>query len=576
VLDSPSPASHHKMPSRAHVSAPHDSRSERGYAKRAVRKPARASVIIAAALLVIAVVGGILLDRAPRVYPHIIIQVADSVHVNFLHHAQRNEAVCAALVDRVAQAALRRCSECAVIEARCLNRLTPRQRNMLNGRPLDIPAVHIPGGIIGFDSSSSPVALQMCMETERHATSAVRAPTRCIAATEELSKIPVVATNSRSAGAIPTGQALVAILLLAAILSFAACAVLIYSQRWHARYTHDYTRSGPQKFHAKPTPRIGGIPIALGLAASTFILGRLEWMSPFAAYGVGLLALAAVPAFAGGLAEDLTKRVGVLARLILTFCAAMIASLLLGATVERTGIAYFDYVLAWPIVALAFTVLVVGGIANAVNLIDGYNGLAAGYAVLALMAIAWVSGQVGDQLVLAASLAMLGALCGFLVWNYPGGRIFLGDGGAYLVGFWLAELCILLVMRNSEVSPWFAALILTYPLVETLFTIYRRRFLKGLSPGHPDALHFHQLIYRRLARGKTGSRASRDLLRRNNSVAPYIWAGTGILTGIGALIWSHTLLLTISMAVFMAAYVWLYMRLLRRRPPLWFVLLARR
>ena len=95
---------------------------------------------------------------------------------------------------------------------------------------------------------------------------------------------------------------------------------------------------------------------------------------------------------------------------------------------------------------------------------------------------------------------MLGALLGFLVFNYPSGRIFMGDGGAYLLGFWLGELSVLLVVRNPDVSPWFPIVLLAYPVVETLFSIYRRKFLQGRSAGRPDAMHLHQLIYRRLAR----------------------------------------------------------------------------
>jgi UDP-N-acetylmuramyl pentapeptide phosphotransferase/UDP-N-acetylglucosamine-1-phosphate transferase len=167
------------------------------------------------------------------------------------------------------------------------------------------------------------------------------------------------------------------------------------------------------------------------------------------------VALSAVPAFAGGFGEDVTKKIGVMARLMLTFASAVFASLLVGATLDRLDMPGLDTLLLWPVFAIAFTAFAVGGIANSINIIDGYNGLAGGYAVIVLAALAWVAGQVGDPVVLTASLAMLGALLGFLVWNYPAGKIFMGDGGAYLLGFWLGELSVLLVVRNPDVSPWF-------------------------------------------------------------------------------------------------------------------------
>ena len=147
-----------------------------------------------------------------------------------------------------------------------------------------------------------------------------------------------------------------------------------------------------------------------------------------------MLALAAMPAFAGGFSEDITKKVSVLGRLMFTFAAAVFASLLVGATLDRLDMPGLDMLLLWPIFAIAFTAFAVGGIAHSINIIDGFNGLASTYAILVLAAFAWVATQVGDPVVLAASLAMLGALLGFLVFNYPSGRIFMGDGGAYLLG----------------------------------------------------------------------------------------------------------------------------------------------
>ena len=269
-----------------------------------------------------------------------------------------------------------------------------------------------------------------------------------------------------------------------------------------------------------------------------------------------------MPAFTGGLAEDLTKKVGVLARLLLTMAAGVLASVLIGATLTRLDVPGLDNLLQyWPLLAIAFTAFAVSGAANAINIIDGYNGLAAGYAIIALAALAWVSMQVGDQVVLLASLAMLGALFGFVVWNWPGGRIFLGDGGAYLLGFWLAELGVLLVMRNPQVSPWFPLVIMAYPIWETLFSMYRRKIVRQHQVGHPDAMHLHQLVYQRLIRKSSAPGGITKQHPRNSRVAPLLLIPVTLLMLPALLLWHRTDALLVCAGAFCVAYGWLYYRL---------------
>jgi UDP-N-acetylmuramyl pentapeptide phosphotransferase/UDP-N-acetylglucosamine-1-phosphate transferase len=310
------------------------------------------------------------------------------------------------------------------------------------------------------------------------------------------------------------------------------------------------------------------LAIACAIGASITGLTAVGLLKADTVEGFTMLALAALPAFAGGIAEDLTKKVGVLARLLLTMSAGVLASILVGATLTRLDIPGLDNLLQyWPLFAIAFTAFAVGGVANAINIIDGYNGLAGGYSIIALAALAWVANQVGDHVVLLASLTMLGAMAGFLVCNWPSGRIFLGDGGAYLLGFWLAELGVLLVVRNPEVSPWFPFAVMVYPVWETLFSMYRRKILRGKHPGHPDALHLHQLIYQRIVRIEVGSPKPLDRIRRNSSVAVYVWAGTALLAAGALSVWQSTLGLIGIATAFITAYLWLFLRLVHWRTP---------
>jgi UDP-N-acetylmuramyl pentapeptide phosphotransferase/UDP-N-acetylglucosamine-1-phosphate transferase len=166
-----------------------------------------------------------------------------------------------------------------------------------------------------------------------------------------------------------------------------------------------------------------------------------------------------------------------------------------------------------------------------------------------------------------AGVAMIGGLLGFLIWNYPRGLIFLGDGGAYLIGFWIAELSVLLTARHPEVSKWFPLLLCCYPIFETLFTIYRRLILKRTHPGMPDALHLHQLIYRRVVRWSVGSEDDRLLTQRNALTSPYLWLLCALAVMPAILFWRNHLALKFFVLVFACTYVWIYWALVRFKAP---------
>ena len=149
--------------------------------------------------------------------------------------------------------------------------------------------------------------------------------------------------------------------------------------------------------------------------------------------------------------------------------------------------------------AVALTLLCVTGVANAINIIDGFNGLASMCVLMMLLAIAYVGFAGRRHARRHVALIAAGAVLGFFIWNFPAGLIFLGDGGAYFLGFVLAELSVLLLARNPQVSPMFPLLLCAYPIFETVFSMYRRRVLRGVADrAQPDGIHLHTLIHRRL------------------------------------------------------------------------------
>ena len=339
------------------------------------------------------------------------------------------------------------------------------------------------------------------------------------------------------------------------------------------RYSHLYMLDpigdDPQKFHGKPVPRVGGIGIASGLILAGLLMSLQRGIL---ALEYWFLLIAIVPAFAGGLIEDLTKKVGVKTRLILTMLSSGMGAFLLDASLNRVDIPFIDFTLNFFPLSLAFTMFAVGGIAHAINIIDGFNGIAGMVSLIILSAIGYISYLLGDIFLMSVCLSAGGAILGFLLWNYPAGMIFLGDGGAYLLGFLIAEVSVLLVNRHPEVSAWFPVMIVVYPVTETFFSIYRKKFLRGISPGLPDGLHLHMLIYKRLIRWLIGSKEVRYKIRRNSMTSPYLWTVTMISVLPAIVFWQKTIVLICLVIAFVFSYIWLYWRIVRFKSPKWLVL----
>jgi UDP-N-acetylmuramyl pentapeptide phosphotransferase/UDP-N-acetylglucosamine-1-phosphate transferase len=354
-------------------------------------------------------------------------------------------------------------------------------------------------------------------------------------------------------------------LLTAFFTSFICSLVIIRSQHLHGHYSADSNLSGPQKFHKISVPRIGGISIATGIFVAALLQIQLDDGVTSEAL---LLMMCAIPTFAIGLTEDLTKRISVKTRLTFTAIAALLACIYLGAQINRLDIPGIDYLLSIPVIAIIFTVFAITGLANAYNIIDGFNGLSSMVGIITLIGLSYVSYAVGDPLMMYLSLVMAASILGFFLWNYPRGLIFLGDGGAYLIGFWVAVVTVMLVARHDNISPWFALLINAYPILETIFTIYRRKFHQGKSPGHPDGIHFHTLIYRRILNPICHAHKD-DLFTANAKTSPYLWALT-IFAIAPALLWWHSSAIQVAfILVFTVSYVWLYKRIVSFKTPRW-------
>ncbi|MGQ0586163.1 MAG: MraY family glycosyltransferase [Gammaproteobacteria bacterium] len=342
-------------------------------------------------------------------------------------------------------------------------------------------------------------------------------------------------------------------LFLAAALGAALAAFLIVRYRaLHLSVTGDLPGGLPQKVHTETTPRIGGLAVVCGLLAASIAGTFTGVTAPF----LWIMVAALLPAFLGGFAEDLTRRIPPWARLLTTLVSAAIAFVWLDANLYRSDVAWLDAAFSrWPL-SLAGTLLAVAGLAHAMNIIDGYHGLSAGIGVLALLGLAYVAQGVGDAQLASVGYAAAGAYAGFLLLNWPLGKIFLGDGGAYLLGTTLAILSAQLVGGHTEVSPWFPLVLVVYPVWETLFSMLRRAAFQHAPVGAPDALHLHSLVYRLLG-------------GRNAATALPFWAVQGAMVAVAVAHHDSTSFLLAQAYGFVALYCVLYAlvaRLGRRAP----------
>lgn len=514
--------------------------------------PALTSVLII--LMIVAVV----FKPTPQ-YPNVEVTNAENIQVNFLLNQTPNVERCQQVVNTLLNTLVSSCPTCRIQKQQCLQTLTQQQKNVLSQSPLPYPSSRTENGVITYISSNANLALTACLNAEQ---------SFAMGGISGASKIQCHPANTLR----PTSKAdtkniaynllaIFAILATAGIVSGFICFLIIRYESLHAHLSHDHATAGPQKFHAEPTPRIGGLAILGGLFAAVGLELTLQPENSSTTYGLGYFLIAIAPAFLGGLIEDITKNVGVAQRLLLTMISGAIGAWLLGAVIYRLDIPILDNIILWLPFAVAFTIVAIGGVANSINIIDGYNGLAGGFSVIILCAMAIVAAQVNDNLILVLSVSLIGAILGFLAWNWPKGKIFMGDGGAYLVGFSLAELSVLLIYRNPSVSPWFPLLLLAYPVFETLFSIYRRKWVRKSAPGHPDARHLHQLIFKRIVRGHINDGSSHLITSNNSRVAPYIWFVATLNTIFAVMFWQATSILMATTLTGCTLYVVVYRRL---------------
>ena len=280
-----------------------------------------------------------------------------------------------------------------------------------------------------------------------------------------------------------------------------------------------------QASHLTPTSRLGGIAILISSAVFSLILTGFNGWELFVTVS---------PLFLAGLFEDIGFKSSPRIRLLVAGVCSAVAIYLYQAWLSNIDTVGVDWLLSFPIVGILFTIFAIVGLINAINLIDGVNGLACGQVMISAFCISILATNVGENNISTLALVIAFSTLGVFLINYPFGYLFLGDAGAYTLGFLLAWMLVLLSHRQPQLSDWSLLCLIIWPVFDTFLAIIRRKFMSR-SPGSPDRLHFHQVIMRAsqiMSKGRISKKMA-------NPLATTIILPMAVVPAIGGVIYSH-------------------------------------
>jgi UDP-GlcNAc:undecaprenyl-phosphate/decaprenyl-phosphate GlcNAc-1-phosphate transferase len=244
---------------------------------------------------------------------------------------------------------------------------------------------------------------------------------------------------------------------------------------------------GERKVHTLPIPRVGGLAIALGVFLSAALWMQAGHFVKAYLAGAGILVLF-------GLLDDM-KGLGYKAKVTGQLLAAFVIIFYGGVRIDSPGMLLPDGTHLPQWISLPLSVVTIVGVTNAINLADGLDGLAGGISFLGFCCIGYLAYLAGDVPVLLLSLALAGALFGFLRYNTHPASLFMGDTGSQLLGFSAITLAVRITQGSTFYSPLLPLIILGFPVLDTL-TVMVERAREGRPLFSADKKHFHHRLMR--------------------------------------------------------------------------------
>ena len=282
---------------------------------------------------------------------------------------------------------------------------------------------------------------------------------------------------------------------------------LIFLNKYNINLLIDDEFRKPQAFHQSPISTSGGIGIFFSFLIIFFYSFYLKQIVYFEYLSFCTLF------FFLGLSDDLKLNLRPKLRLLLMIISLIILVILNKFYIQNTGITFLNRLLEIDIFSLFFVCLCFLFIINGSNLIDGYNGLLGIHSLIILINLFFINflGKNWDlAFFIFSSIVIIGT---FLKYNFPKANVFLGDGGAYFLGSFVAITTIMTSKTYPEISPFYFCILLFYLFFEVFFSFIRKLLKEKKSPIYPDEKHLHMLLYKILLK------KNKNKLKSNYSVS---------------------------------------------------------
>lgn len=242
-----------------------------------------------------------------------------------------------------------------------------------------------------------------------------------------------------------------------------------------------------RKVHVLPMPRSGGISMAIGA-----IVPILLWVPMDHFVRAVYIGCALIVAF--GVLDDM-KNLKYIHKFLAQIVGALVVILYGGVRIEALGnLVPSSFILPF-FISVVLTLVFIVGVTNAINLSDGLDGLAGGLSMMSFVAIGFFAYRCDNMSIAVMSLAVVGAILGFLRYNTHPAVVFMGDAGSQMLGFLCVVFVLVLTQSNTPYSQVMPLFLIGFPILDTL-TVMTERILKGRSPFKPDKNHFHHKLMR--------------------------------------------------------------------------------
>jgi UDP-GlcNAc:undecaprenyl-phosphate GlcNAc-1-phosphate transferase len=242
-----------------------------------------------------------------------------------------------------------------------------------------------------------------------------------------------------------------------------------------------------RKVHTVPIPRVGGLAIAIGVFVAMFF-----WRDESGFLKSYIIGSVVIVFF--GIIDDV-KNLNYKIKFSSQIIAALVVVLYGGLKITHLGALLPDNMSLPGWIAIPFTIVLIVGVTNAVNLADGLDGLAGGICLLSFCCLGYLAYLAENTTVALISLALIGAIFGFLRFNTYPASIFMGDTGSQFLGFSLITISISLTQGTTALSPVLPLIVCGFPVLDTI-TVMLQRISQKHSPFLPDKKHFHHRLMR--------------------------------------------------------------------------------